>query len=212
VSVSSKQARLTDFAKETFGPDSAEAKENYALGDVNTSVFRTYLGRTIMVQHDVSLPRPYNRINLIAGTKGILRGYPLRVALSPNTHEWMKEEALKDLQKKYEHPLVKTVGALAKEVGGHGGMDFMMDLRWAYCLQNGLPMDADVYDAATWSCLTELAAKSANNRGRSIDVPDFTRGNWKNTAPLGIVDVDLAKLDMTDAKRHKVGGQFEKSL
>lgn len=212
VSVSSREARLTEFAKETFGPDSPEAKETYALGDVNTSVFRTFRGRTIMVQHDVSLPRPYNRINLIAGTKGILRDYPLRVALLPHAHEWMKEEELKALKAKYEHPLYKTAGEIAKKVGGHGGMDFMMDLRWAYCLQNGLPMDADVYDAATWSCLTELAAESANNRGKSINVPDFTRGGWKTAEPLGIVNVDLAKLDFGDVKLHGAEGQFKKEL
>jgi len=212
VSVSSKQARLTEFAIENFGKDSPEAKKDYALGDVNTSVFRTFRGRTIMVQHDVSLPRPYNRINLIAGTKGILRDYPLRVALLPNSHEWMKEEELKALKEKYEHPLYKTAGAIAKKVGGHGGMDFMMDLRWAFCLQNGLAMDGDVYDAATWSCLTGLAAESANNRGKSVNVPDFTRGGWKTAKPLGIVDVDLAKLDFSDLKIHEVEGQFKATL
>ena len=212
VSVSSKQARLTEFAIENFGKDSPEAKRNYALGDVNTSVFRTFKGRTSMVQHDVTSPRPYNRINLIVGTKGILRDYPLRVALLPNSHEWMKEEELEAFKKKYEHPLVKTVGEIAKKVGGHGGMDFIMDLRWAYCLQNGLPMDADVYDAATWSCLTGLAAESANDRGKSVNVPDFTRGGWKTAKPLDIVDVDLAKLDFSDAKLHGVEGQFKTTL
>ena len=212
VSVSSRQARLTEFAAEHFGKDSPEAKTTYALGDVNTSVFKTFAGRTIMVQHDVSLPRPYNRINLIAGTKGILRDYPLRVALLPESHGWMKEAELAALKEKYMHPLYRTAGEIAKKVGGHGGMDFMMDLRWAYCLQNGLPMDADVYDAATWSCLTELAAVSADSRGRSLDVPDFTRGGWKTAKPLGIVDVDLAKLDFSDVKLHGADGQFKAVL
>ena len=210
VSLSSDEFRLTEFAKATFGPDSPEAKTKYALGDVNTSVIKTALGRSIMVQHDVSLPRPYNRINLIAGTKGILRDYPLRVALYPHAHDWMKEEELAALKEKYTHPLYKTAGEIAKKVGGHGGMDFMMDLRWAYCLQNGLPMDADVYDAATWSVLTGLAAKSIAKRSSAVDIPDFTRGNWKLAKPLGIVDVDLSKLDLSQT--HEVEGQFKAKL
>ena len=75
-------------------------------------------------------------------------------------------------------------------------MDFLMDLRWSYCLQNGLPLDMDVYDLASWCSLGELTEVSARNRGRSVDVPDFTRGGWKTAKPLGIVDVDLAKLGL----------------
>ena len=94
----------------------------------------------------------------------------------------------------------KLVGDIAKKVGGHGGMDFIMDLRWAYCLQNGLPLDTDVYDLATTSCLCELTEKSVRNRSRTYDVPDFTRGGWKTAKPLGIIDVDVAKLDFSNVK------------
>ena len=87
-------------------------------------------------------------------------------------------------------PLAKQIGEKAKKVGGHGGMDFIMDYRLIYCLRNGLPLDQDVYDAATWSSIVELSELSVNNRSTSVDVPDFTRGTWENAKPLTIVTVD----------------------
>ncbi len=189
VSVSSRQAGITDFAAGQFGTDSEEFKSQYCLGDMNTSIIKTAKGRTIMIQHAVQSPRPYSRINLVSGTKGTLAGYPLRVALWPNYEKWLDDQALNELKEKYTHPLVRTAGDLAKKVGGHGGMDFMMDLRWSYCLKNALPMDADVYDAATWSSLVELSELSVKQSSTPITVPDFTRGRWKTAKPLGIVDV-----------------------
>ena len=101
----------------------------------------------------------------------------------------------------YRHPLWKVAGALAQKMGGHGGMDFLMDLRLCYCLQNGLPLDMDVYDLAASCSLCELSERSALNRGASQDVPDFTRGGWKTAKPLGIETVDLEKLGITDVTR-----------
>ena len=173
VSMSSRQAGITAFATRQFGAASPEARASYKLGDVNTSLFHTAKGRTIMIQHAVQSPRPYSRINLISGTEGTLCGYPLRVALLPDSGKWLKDEELADLKEKYMHPLERESGELAKKVGGHGGMDFKMDLRWAQCLQRGEPMDADVYDAATWSCLTELSERSVAAGSMPVDVPDF---------------------------------------
>ncbi len=173
VSMSSRQAGITAFATRQFGAASPEARASYKLGDVNTSLFHTAKGRTIMIQHAVQSPRPYSRINLISGTEGTLCGYPLRVALLPDSDKWLKDEELADLKEKYMHPLERESGELAKKVGGHGGMDFKMDLRWAQCLQRGEPMDADVYDAATWSCLTELSERSVSAGSMPVDVPDF---------------------------------------
>ena len=73
---------------------------------------------------------------------------------------------------------MKKYGEMAKEVGGHGGMDFIMDSRLVYCLQNGLPLDMDVYDLAEWCCLAELGELSMDNGCASVAFPDFTRGEW----------------------------------
>ncbi len=188
-SVSSGQFGLTQAAIEKFGKDSPEARAVYKLGDMNTTVIRTYRGRTIMVQHDTTSPRPYSRINTISGTKGILTDYPLRVALSPKSHDWMDDKQLAELKAKYVHPLWDKQGAAAKKSGGHGGMDYLLLLRLTYCLQKGLPLDIDVYDSALWSSVVELSERSVLKRGASVEVPDFTRGAWKTAEPLGLVEV-----------------------
>ena len=168
-------------------------------GDMSTAIIKTEMGRTIMVQHDTTSPRPYSRLNLISGTKGILKDYPLEIALEPNAHGWLRGKAREDLIAKYNHPLWRDSGKLAQKMGGHGGMDFLMDLRLCYCLQNGLPLDINVYESCQWSVLAELTEISAINEGMPVEVPDFTRGAWKTLAPLGIENV---KMDFDDKKAH----------
>jgi len=158
-------------------------------GNMNTTLIRTNKGKTMMVQHDVTSPRPYSRIHLISGTKGMARKWPSpeRIAFG---HSWLKESELKNLEEKYSPPIVKHVGEIAKKVGGHGGMDFIMDWRLIDCLRNGIPLDIDVYDAAAWSAIAPLSEQSVANRSKSVDIPDFTSGSWKTNTP---VDVTLAK-------------------
>jgi predicted dehydrogenase len=180
VSVSSAQFGMTAYAKEKFGEDSEYAKKTYLNGDMNTSVIRTVKGKTIMLQHDVTSPRPYSRLHTISGTNGFVQKYPRPgIALEPDAHRFLSDVALDSLLRLYEHPIVSEVGQKAKEVGGHGGMDFIMDYRLIYCLRNGLPLDMDVYDAAEWSAVIELSRTSVANGGRPVRVPDFTRGAWK---------------------------------
>ncbi len=154
-------------------------------GNMNTSLLRSFKGKTIMVQHDVSTIRPYSRIHLVSGTKGIAQKWPgpEKIAFG---HSWIRKEALDDLYKKYSPPIVNHIGAIAKDVGGHGGMDFIMDWRLIDCLRNGLPLDQDVYDAAAWSCLFPLTQRSIAKRSASVDIPDFTRGGWKTNKPVDL--------------------------
>jgi predicted dehydrogenase len=151
-------------------------------GNMNTTIVRTFKGKTVMVQHDVSSPRVYSRIHLVSGTKGCASKYPDPEKISFG-HEWIKEQELKDLYEKYSPPIVKHIGTIAKDIGGHGGMDFIMDWRTIDCLRNGLPLDEDVYDAAAWSAVGVLSEQSVGKNGRTIDFPDFTRGAWKINKP-----------------------------
>ena len=203
--VSTNQIGMDAYAKVTFGEDSKEAKLHPKCGDMSTTVMRTVNGRTIMVQHDVTSARPYSRINLLSGTMGCLNDYPFRIALAKkpgdSAHGWMNKEETNKLREEFKHPLWKVAGELAQKMGGHGGMDFLMDLRLCYCLQNGLPLDMDVYDLASSCAVCELSERSALNRGNSVDVPDFTRGAWKTAKPLGIESVDLGKLGIMDVKK-----------
>jgi predicted dehydrogenase len=185
VSISSDQFGLSLFLKEQYGEDSPESQKKHALGDMNTTIIRTAKGKTIMVQHDVTSPRPYSRLHTLSGTKGFAQKYPTpNIALDPDSHQFLTEDKLNELLKEYEHPFIKEIGEKAKQVGGHGGMDFIMDYRLIYCLRNGLPLDMDVYDAAEWSCLVELTKISTTNGGVPVKIPDFTRGDWNKLQGL----------------------------
>ena len=156
-----------------------------------------------MVQWDETSPRPYSRHNLIQGTKGTLAGFPTRVALeggvegvNESHHSWVQGENLEILYEKYDHPLYKRLGALAEKMGGHGGMDFMMRYRIIECLRNGEPLDQNMYEGCFWSAVTPLSAKSIKYGGAPQRFPDFTRGNWKTTKPLGIISVSYTHLTL----------------
>lgn len=159
-------------------------------GNMNTSSIRTAKGRTIMLQHDVSSPRPYARIHLLSGTKATAQKYPLPARIATGHEGWLDEDAFSKLEARYSPPIVKKIGELARKIGGHGGMDFMMDWRLIDCLRNGLPVDMDVYDAAAWSAVGPLSEWSVANQSSPIDIPDFTNGSWKSNQPL---DISLEK-------------------
>jgi hypothetical protein len=159
-------------------------KDSKFRGNMNTTIIKTTLGKTIMVQHDVSSTQPYSRIHLIKGTTGMVRKFPNElIALG---EDWEKPEKMEELYTRYSPEIVKRVGEMAKKVGGHGGMDFIMDWRLIDCLRNGLPVDQSVYDGAAWSSVAPLSEWSVANRSQSIDVPDFTGGSWKTNKPHGI--------------------------
>ncbi|MFM1857874.1 MAG: hypothetical protein RLZ05_934 [Bacteroidota bacterium] len=187
VSMSTADFSLAPLAKEMAQKDpffEPYVGKSYR-GNMNNTIIRTVKGKTILIQHDVSTPRPYSRIHIVSGTKGMAQKWPspARVAFG---HSWIKEDQLKTLEEKYTLPIVKHIGSIAKEVGGHGGMDFIMDWRLIDCLRNGLPLDQDVYDAASWSSIVPLSIQSTEKRSRTIDIPDFTRGNWKQNNPVSL--------------------------
>ncbi len=186
-SMSSDDFMMHDHAVELAAEDpffNMWASKKYR-GNINTSCIKTHKGRTIMVQHDVTSPRPYSRIHLLSGTKGIARKWPSPARIAQG-HNWKNEQEFKEIEEKYTPELVEKVGDMAKKIGGHGGMDFIMDWRLIDCLRNGLPLDNDVYDGALWSAISPLSEASVANRSNSIDVPDFTRGSWKTNAPVDI--------------------------
>ena len=165
-------------------PFYAPWKDAKFRGNMNTTIVKTALGKTIMIQHDVSSIHPYSRIHLLQGTNGMVRKYPRElIALG---EEWADEVKMKELYDQYSPEIVKRVGEIAKKVGGHGGMDFLMDWRLMDCLRNGLAIDQNVYDGALWSSIAPLSEWSVANRSQSIDVPDFTAGSWKTNKPHGI--------------------------
>lgn len=185
--------------KAVHGPDYVEAKTgkrpaNFRNGDQTTTLMRTANGKVVEIQHNVMNPQPYNRLYKLTGTKGYATKYPEQhfaldksqlnaSGVAPkvddlSSHGFLPKAEHDALMQKYQHPIITKYGAMAQKVGGHGGMDFFMDARLVYCLQNGLPLDMDVYDLAEWCCLAELGSLSMDNNCASVAFPDFTRGEW----------------------------------
>ncbi|MDE6066762.1 MAG: Gfo/Idh/MocA family oxidoreductase [Duncaniella sp.] len=168
----------------------------YRNGDHTTTLMRTANGKVVEIQHNVMNPQPYNRLYQLTGTKGFANKYPVQgIAVDAeqlkasghapkidnlSSHGFMPKEEMDALREKYRHPIIKRYGEMAEKVGGHGGMDFFMDARMVYCLQNGLPLDMDVYDLAEWCCLAELGSLSMDNNCAAVAFPDFTRGHWND--------------------------------
>lgn len=187
--------------KSVHGKEYVEKKtgkpcDDYRNGDHTTTLMRTADGKVVEIQHNVMNPQPYNRLYQLTGTRGFANKYPVEgyavdaaqlkaTGSAPkvdnlSAHGFMPESEKQALEAKYEHPIIKKYGALASKVGGHGGMDFFMDARMVYCLQNGLPLDMDVYDLAEWCCLAELGTLSMDNNCAAVSFPDFTRGHWND--------------------------------
>lgn len=163
--------------------------DSFESGDHIMTMISTKLGKTIQIQHDVMTPRPYDRMYQLVGTKGYAQKYPVpgfsfEPEQLPETidhenlsgHSFVPADVRDALMEQYKPGIVKEIGEYAKEVGGHGGMDFIMDYRLVYCLRNGLPLDIDVYDLAEWCCLAELGSISIAHGSAPVEVPDFTRG------------------------------------
>ena len=185
VSMSGPSRGLQEWAAAHYPEGHPKRSETFVLGDVNASLIKTALGKTIYVSHDTNLPRPYSRINLVQGTRGIFQGYPDRVHVegrSPS-HRWEEAEAYYG---DFEHPLWRALRE-ASEGAGHGGMDYMEDYRLVKCLREGLPTDMNVYDAAALSAVCELSEISVANGGAPVEFPDFTRGKWRSWKPWPIV-------------------------
>jgi hypothetical protein len=177
VSMSTPEMGLTNWRADHAEAQAGRMDERYVTGDLNVSLIKTARGRTIRLEHDVSSPRPYSRINSVQGSAGIFEDYPPRVYLEGMTpsHRW---QPIDQFKAEHEHELWRTLGDKARS-GGHGGMDYLMAWRLVHCMRGGLVPDIDVYDAAAWSVPTPLSVASVGAGSAPVKFPDFTRGKWK---------------------------------
>ncbi len=185
VSMSSPSRGLQEWARAHYPEGHPKRQETFALGDVNSSLIQTARGRTIFISHDTNLPRPYSRINLVQGTKGIFQGYPDRVYIEGRSPEHRWEDAAAYFEE-FEHPFWRKLREESAGAG-HGGMDFVEDWRLIACLREGIPYDIDVYDSVAWSAVSELSERSVAAGAEPVAFPDFTRGRWRQYPPLEIV-------------------------
>lgn len=183
--------RGKELAKEYLGT------EEFHNPDHASALIRTAKGKTISLEQNVYTHRPYDRCYQLTGVEGFANKYPVEGLVisekflgegeASSDHEDLSHYAFvsKDVFNKYmelyKHPVQKQFQKEALKVGGHGGMDYIMDSRLIYCLRNGLPLDMNVYDGASWSCIVELTGTSIINNSMPVAIPDFTRGEWEKT-------------------------------
>jgi predicted dehydrogenase len=184
VSMSSRERGLDEYRQAHLKPGDPRFEERYICGDMNTSLIKTVKGLTITIKHTVTTPHPYDRINMIAGTKGIFEDYPPRIYFD----EMNKDESWGSIDdfKQYAHPLWQKQGEQAAKVGSHGGIDYLMLIRLLQCVREGLPPDLDVYDAAAWAAVGALSVTSVSNGSAPVEIPDFTQGKWMQRSASAI--------------------------
>ena len=189
VSIGTKTRGLHKYAVETFGENSAEALEKFMLSDIVTTILHTVNGETVILKHDTNSPRPYSRDILVQGTKGIVRKYPdpkIHIEGKSEPHTW---EEVDLYLKEYNHPLWVQTEEETKDAAGHGGMDYLEDYRLINALLKGIEPDTDVYDAAVLSAVIELSGRSISNGSAPVKFPDFTRGMWKTSRELHVMEI-----------------------
>jgi predicted dehydrogenase len=177
VSYSSKARGLHDYVVKQAGEDHPNAKVEFKLGDVVTTMIKCANGETILLQHDTNLPRPYSLGFRVQGTNGIWMDLNNSVYVegkSKNPHEWEPE---KEWLEKYDHPLWKKYGNDSTGAG-HGGMDWFVVNAFVESVKRKTNTPQDVYDAVTWSAITPLSETSIRLGGETMDFPDFTQGKW----------------------------------
>ena len=177
VSMSTPEFGLSKWREDNIPKNDPRWKERYRCGDLNSSLIRTVKGRTIRLEHNVSSPRPYSRINSIEGTKGLFEDYPPRIYIEGRgaDDQWA---TIDEYTPQFEHAWWKEQGERAR-TGGHGGMDYIMAWRLVTCMREGLAPDFDVYDAAAWSAPGPLSERSVATGSGPVKFPDFTRGEWR---------------------------------
>ncbi|WP_181776882.1 Gfo/Idh/MocA family protein [Amycolatopsis pittospori] len=172
---------LADYRERHMPPGHPSWKETYINGDLVSCLIETEQGRIIRAEHDVSSPRPYSRINSLAGSRGIVEDYPERIYVEPDHsgHAW---KDFKPYRERHDHWLWKKLKD-DPNLGGHGGMDYVLQWRIVQQMRAGLVPDIDVYDSATWCSPVPLSVVSLARGGKPVAVPDFTRGGWSKARP-----------------------------
>jgi len=191
ISMSSPEESLTQKAQQVPSTHEFHGRDDFAHGDMNVTLIKTQKGRLITLKHDVVTHRPYDRINALAGTDGYHQGHEFPTNLSikgEGDHGWLDDKRYRVYRSRYEHPIWDDMKEAAREQGGHGGKDFLELYRLFDALNEGRPLDMDVYDAATWSVIAPLSAVSIENNGKPITFPDFTRGGWERERELQILE------------------------
>lgn len=186
-STASDSTAINAYFARKFGPDHPGAKRRYAQGDIVTSVVRTRRGKSLVINYDMQLPRPYDNRWLLQGTLGVYdeaRNSLYITGRSPKYHDW---EPYPPYQDEFDHPWWKRLSEDA-ESAGHGGTDYLELSLFIKAVREKTQTPIDVYDSATMSSIIPLSEASIMQGSAPIECPDYTRGAWEKKKPVfGVV-------------------------
>lgn len=195
VSIASKSCGLEEYIEENkvYDQDPTLKNAKFKQGDIVNTIITCAGGETILLTLDTTLPRSYNRDIKVRGTKGLYE-----MATNSFFFDGMKEQwrtvqyytGCMDNAKEYYGELLPDVWKNMTEEdkkSGHGGMDGVMFRIFVEAVKSGSPMPIDVYDAASWMCVTALSEASIAQGGAIQQIPDFTAGKWLTRKPEDVM-------------------------
>jgi hypothetical protein len=173
-STSTEPRCINAFFKREFGADFPQGKLKYSQGDLVTSVLKTRLGKTIVINTSLQLPVPDTKSWKIEGTMGIYDKEKGSVHLSSKTPGYHRWEPFEPYQLKYNHKWWETDHSKKFNEGA----DFVMLDQFIKAVRIKGNTPFDVYDSAVMSAIVELSGISIE-KGTPVAFPDFTRGKWQ---------------------------------
>ncbi|RGS81906.1 Gfo/Idh/MocA family protein [Coprococcus sp. AF21-14LB] len=182
-SMASRSAGIQEYIKDRMSDDEKLMNTRFAQGDVVNTMIKCAGGETILLTLNTSLPRFYSRDFTVCGTKGMYEEENDTVFVDKKytaEEEWDFKANwgnAKDYEKDYEHPIWQKFLNDGVQ-GGHGGMDWLVFEAFFDSIRNGEPCPIDVYDAASWMCISALSEESIAMGGHPVAIPDFTNGEW----------------------------------
>ena len=180
VAMQTKQAAMQDYVSRRFPAGHPARKVKFKVADSTTVLIRTAKGVLIDLRYDTKSPRPHPS-TCYYSLQGTGASYDSRIEsiwIDGHTKGRRWEPLAEDYAKEFEDPLW-TRGREQAAGSGHGGADFFVLGAFLKCVQSGTPPPIDAYDAAAWSSIIPLSAKSLAEGSRPQEIPDFTRGKWQ---------------------------------
>ena len=137
---------------------------------------------------DTTLPKYYSREFTVRGTNGLVNQEAEMIAIEGecDTHNYWENCRNTEKYSDYIPDVWKTITEEAKEAG-HGGMDYIEFKEFFKAILEGREMPIDVYDAASWMCITALSEASISQGGLVQNIPDFTSGKWLVRKPVDVI-------------------------
>jgi predicted dehydrogenase len=177
---------INAYFKREFGENHPNANLNYKQGDIVTSLLKTKSGKTLVINFDMQLPRPYSNRWMLQGTLGVYDEEKSSIYLRPNSPKYHEWEPWKPYEEKYNHKWWQA--DLSSQ--SHGGTDYVMLNQFIDSVKKKGPTPIDVYDSAVMTAIVELSGISIE-KNAPVAFPDFTKGNWQTSKPYFAMDKSL---------------------